>query len=92
MHPDAPYFIILLCLKPNDFTCQGESDTYHSISMFAWANWGRTIVYYRNGSPYQPENGKIYYFHNHRLLGLESLEKSIEIVYRIFVKNGVFRM
>jgi hypothetical protein len=24
MHPDAPYFIILLCLMPDNFTCQGE--------------------------------------------------------------------
>jgi hypothetical protein len=23
--PDAPYVIILLCLMPDDFTCQGES-------------------------------------------------------------------
>jgi hypothetical protein len=25
MRPDAPYFIILLCLTPHDFTHQGES-------------------------------------------------------------------
>jgi hypothetical protein len=25
MRPDVPYFIILLCLMPDDFTCQGES-------------------------------------------------------------------
>ena len=25
MHPDAPYFIILLCLTPDDFTHQRES-------------------------------------------------------------------
>jgi hypothetical protein len=25
MRPDAPYFIILLCLAPHDFTRQGES-------------------------------------------------------------------
>ena len=25
MHPDAPYFIILLCLTPDDFTHQGKS-------------------------------------------------------------------
>jgi hypothetical protein len=25
MRPDVPYFIILLCLTPDDFTCQGES-------------------------------------------------------------------
>jgi hypothetical protein len=25
MHPDAPYFIILLSLTPDDFTRQGES-------------------------------------------------------------------
>ncbi len=24
MHPDAPYFIILLCLMPDDFTHQGR--------------------------------------------------------------------
>ena len=24
MHPDVPYSIILLCLMPEDFTCQGE--------------------------------------------------------------------
>jgi hypothetical protein len=25
MHADAPYFVILLCLTPGDFTCQRES-------------------------------------------------------------------
>ena len=25
LHPDAPYFSILLCLMPDDFTRQGES-------------------------------------------------------------------
>jgi hypothetical protein len=25
MHSDAPYFSILLCLTPDDFTCQVES-------------------------------------------------------------------
>jgi hypothetical protein len=25
MHPDAPYFSIVLCLMPDDFTCQVES-------------------------------------------------------------------
>ena len=25
MHPDAPYFIILLCLTPDDFTHRGKS-------------------------------------------------------------------
>ena len=25
MRPDAPYFIILLCLTPDDFSRQGES-------------------------------------------------------------------
>jgi hypothetical protein len=25
LHPDAPYFIILICLTPDDFTRQGES-------------------------------------------------------------------
>jgi hypothetical protein len=25
MHPDATYFIILLCLTPDNFTRQGES-------------------------------------------------------------------
>ena len=25
VNPDAPYFIILLCLMPDDFTHQGES-------------------------------------------------------------------
>ena len=25
MHPDAPYFVILLCLMPDAFTRQGES-------------------------------------------------------------------
>ena len=25
MRPDVPYFIILLCLMPDNFTCQGES-------------------------------------------------------------------
>ena len=35
MHPDVPYFSILLCLTPDDFTCQVESaatqwDTQHN--------------------------------------------------------------
>jgi hypothetical protein len=25
MHPFAPYFVILLCLTPDNFTCQGEN-------------------------------------------------------------------
>jgi hypothetical protein len=25
LHPDAPYFSILICLTPDDFTRQGES-------------------------------------------------------------------
>jgi hypothetical protein len=25
MHPDVPYFIILLCLTPDNFILQGES-------------------------------------------------------------------
>jgi hypothetical protein len=28
MCPDAPYFINLLSLMPDDFTCQGESQRY----------------------------------------------------------------
>jgi hypothetical protein len=34
MHPDrsdAPYFSILLCLTPDDFTCQVDSASYHSM-------------------------------------------------------------
>jgi hypothetical protein len=29
MHPDTPYFSILLCLTPDDFTCQVESAATH---------------------------------------------------------------
>jgi hypothetical protein len=25
MHPDATYFVILLYLTPDDFTCEGEN-------------------------------------------------------------------
>jgi hypothetical protein len=41
MHPGAAYFIILLCLTPDDFTCQGES------AATQWVNFsilGRGIV------------------------------------------------
>ena len=34
MCPDAPYFSILLCLMPDDFTCQGES------AATQWVNYG----------------------------------------------------
>jgi hypothetical protein len=50
MHPDAPYFSIVLCLMPDDFTCQVESaastqwvkepllkipnDTHHTIIQY----------------------------------------------------------
>ena len=32
MHPDAPYFIILLCLMPDDFTHQGKSAVTHGLT------------------------------------------------------------
>jgi hypothetical protein len=35
MCPDAPYFIILLCLMPHDFTCEGES---------AATQWVKTLI------------------------------------------------
>ena len=34
MHPDAPYFIILLCLMPDDFTHQGESAATQWVVIF----------------------------------------------------------
>jgi hypothetical protein len=38
MRPDAPYFIILRCLTPGDFTRQGES---------AATQWVKGFVAYR---------------------------------------------
>jgi hypothetical protein len=32
MHPDAPYFSILLCLTPDDFTCQAESAATQQVN------------------------------------------------------------
>jgi hypothetical protein len=32
---DVPYFIILLCLMPDDFTCEGES---------AATQWVKTLI------------------------------------------------
>jgi hypothetical protein len=32
MHPDAPYFSILLCLTPDDFTCQVESAATQQVN------------------------------------------------------------
>jgi hypothetical protein len=40
MHPDAPYFSILLCLMSYDFTCQVESAATHSTQ---WVT-GREIT------------------------------------------------
>jgi hypothetical protein len=34
MHPDAPYFSILLCLMPDDFTCQVESAATQWVNKF----------------------------------------------------------
>jgi hypothetical protein len=34
MRPDAPYFIILLCLTPDDFTCQGKSAALNGLNLF----------------------------------------------------------
>jgi hypothetical protein len=36
MHPDAPYAIILLCLMPDHFTCQGESAANQWVKMQHW--------------------------------------------------------
>jgi hypothetical protein len=31
MHQNAPYFSILLCLTPDEFTRQGESLAYYNV-------------------------------------------------------------
>jgi hypothetical protein len=41
LHPDAPYFSVLLCLTPDDFTRQVESAAtqwvnYHILYLFRW--------------------------------------------------------
>ena len=36
MHPEAPYFIILLFLMPDDFTHQGESAATQWINQTIW--------------------------------------------------------
>jgi hypothetical protein len=41
MHPDAPYFGILLCLTPDDFTRQVES------AATQWVNNRLTLLYKR---------------------------------------------
>ena len=33
MHPDAPYFSILVCLMPDNFTSQGESAPTQWVNM-----------------------------------------------------------
>jgi hypothetical protein len=40
MRLNAPYFVILLCLMPNDFTCQGESAATQWVNLqkFLWDN------------------------------------------------------
>jgi hypothetical protein len=44
MRPDAPYFIILLCLTPDDFTRQGESATTQWVKkVFSWLLFLQTI-------------------------------------------------
>ena len=37
MRPDAPYFIILLCLTPDTFTCQEESAATQWVRLSAYA-------------------------------------------------------
>jgi hypothetical protein len=42
MHPDAPYFSILLCLTPDDFTCQVESAATQWVNnIMEWRKWIR---------------------------------------------------
>jgi hypothetical protein len=36
MRPDAPYFIILLCLTPDGFTHQGESAATQWVKYDFW--------------------------------------------------------
>jgi hypothetical protein len=42
MWPDVAYFIILLCLTPHDFTCQGESTATQWVNM---ANSHSQVIY-----------------------------------------------
>jgi hypothetical protein len=42
--PNAPYFIILLCLMPDDFTCQGES------AATQWVNLPMHLVHLLTGN------------------------------------------
>jgi hypothetical protein len=44
MHPDTPYFIILLCLMPDDFPQQGESAATQWVK-FACQQWLLAIVW-----------------------------------------------
>ena len=46
MRPDAPYFIILLCLTPDDFTCQGESAATQWVNQTISAHVHPTLLFY----------------------------------------------
>jgi hypothetical protein len=43
MCPDALYFIILLCLTPDDFTRQGESAATQWVNMSFGSSWCRIV-------------------------------------------------
>jgi hypothetical protein len=44
LHPDAPYFIRLLCLMPDDFTCQGESAATQWVNNCVNPSWYKRFM------------------------------------------------
>jgi hypothetical protein len=44
MHPDAPYFAILLCLTPDDFTLQGKSVATQWVNLIIYNNCDITFL------------------------------------------------
>jgi hypothetical protein len=42
LHRNVPYFVMLLCLMPDDFTCHGESAAAELVD----SNLERTRCYY----------------------------------------------
>jgi hypothetical protein len=44
--PDEPYFIILLCLMPDKFTCQGESAATQWVNPLSGNAPRCTLLYY----------------------------------------------
>jgi hypothetical protein len=58
MRPDAPYFIILLCLMPDDFTRQGKN------TVTQWLNFNSIVAISQTQMVVEQSNILICIFYN----------------------------